>query len=92
MNKKINTADSFTKNADIQKKLDRLNVLLANQISLPRVFLRGVVAGFGSVIGATLVMGLVLGLIAWAVVTLVDMPVIGGFIDQEFVTEQLQEF
>lgn len=73
---------------DLSQRLDKLNTLLANQISLPRVFLRGVIGGLGSILGATIVMGIVVGLIAWLLVNLVDVPVVGDFIDQEYVNEQ----
>lgn len=86
MNKKVFSTDS-----DVSEKIDRLNTLLANQISLPRVFLRGVVAGLGSIIGATIVMGFLIGLLAWALVTIVELPVIGGYIDPQFLNEQLIE-
>lgn len=71
-------------------QIDTLNTLLGNQLSLPRVFLRGVVGGVGSALGATIVFGLIVALMAWAVVSLVNVPVVGDFIDQDYVQEQLQ--
>jgi len=80
--------NSKSGNNELAQRIDKLNVLLANQISLPRVFLRGVVGGLGSILGATIVMGIVVGVIAWLLVNLVGVPVVGDFIDQEYVNEQ----
>jgi hypothetical protein len=74
-------ANSFTKSLkkgisssstdNLLQRLDKLNTLLENQISLPRVFLRGVISGLGNILGATVVMGVVVSLIAWLLVGLV---------------------
>jgi hypothetical protein len=66
---KKGTSSSSTDN--LLQRLDKLNTLLENQISLPRVFLRGVISGLGNILGATIVMGVVVSLIAWLLVGLV---------------------
>lgn len=85
---KKNQVSLSKENDELSARLDRLNTLLANQMSLPRVFLRGVISGFGSILGATIVMGFVVGFIAWLVVSLVQVPVVGEFFSQENVSEQ----
>ena len=84
--KKTDTKETIATSAQIE----RLNKLMTNQLSLPRVFVRGVIGGVGSALGATIVFGLLVALIAWAVVTLVNVPVVGNYIDQDYVNEQLQ--
>jgi hypothetical protein len=86
--KKHEALNSKSANVELSQRIDRLNTLLANQISFPRVFLRGVVGGLGSALGATIVMGILVGLIAWLLVSLVEVPVVGDFINKEYVTEQ----
>jgi len=76
---------------ELVKQLQKMNVLLDREVSLLQVFIRGVIGGVGSVVGATIVAGFVVAVIAWAVVRLGALPVVGDLIDDQYVTEQLPQ-
>lgn len=70
-------------------ELRKMNSLLKAQTSFGQTFIRGVVSGFGSVIGATIVVGFVVGFVAWVLVALVQVPILGDFVKDPGITEQI---
>lgn len=68
---------------DLLAELKKMNRLLKAQTSFAQTFVRGVISGFGSVMGATIVVGFVLGFVAWILVVLVDVPIVGDFVKDQ---------
>lgn len=60
---------------------------IGRQTSLKFAFLRGTVYGFGTVIGATLLLALFGGILAATIDSLSQLPVIGNYVNQEVVTD-----
>lgn len=63
---------------DINSTLKQTNKLLIKFTSLRLAFLRGLLTGFGGILGATLL----LALFVWGLSSLEVIPVIGTFVSQ----------
>lgn len=84
--KKVKEQTTLTDQADLGDllaELKKMNRLLKAQTSFAQTFVRGVISGFGSVMGATIVVGFVLGFVAWILVVLVDVPIVGDFVKDQ---------
>jgi len=65
-----------------QKTLLQINRHLKKMTSLRYAFLRGMMSGLGSALGATLVLAVALGLLVRILQTMERLPLIGGVVGQ----------
>lgn len=84
-----NATEQHNDSGDLLVELKKMNRSLKAQTSFGQTFVRGVVSGFGSVIGATIVVGLVIGFVAWILVALVQVPILGDFVKDPGITQQI---
>jgi hypothetical protein len=80
-----------TNKVKLVEEIQELNTLLKRRISIKYVFFLGIVRGVGTVIGATLVGGLILGFIASNIDRLNEIPIVENFINAERVQEVIEE-
>jgi tetrahydromethanopterin S-methyltransferase subunit G len=73
---------------ELNKRLDRLNDILEKRGSFWLNFLLGIVKGIGTVIGATLLGGIIIGIIVSNLDKIDRIPVVKEFID----SEQLEKY
>jgi hypothetical protein len=71
--------------SDLNKNIEELNILLKKRLSFKRNFLLSIVSGIGSAIGAVLIGGLLVGLIAS---NLDKIP----FVQDLLPTDQIEEY
>ena len=71
--------------------LGQLEQQVARQASFKLAFLRGMVYGLGTVIGATVLIALLGGLLAGVLTSLQDWPLIGPLLPDEPVEEYIDE-
>ncbi len=72
---------------DLENQLTILNQRLQKKTSFKYLFAFAIVQGIGYVIGATLIAGLMVAIVARLVVTIDDVP----FLNQIITSEQMQE-
>jgi hypothetical protein len=72
----------------LKESIDRLNNLMERRLSVWRNFLIGIVRGIGSIIGATVIGGIVVGVIAS---NLDRLPIINRLIDIERLQDYIEQ-
>jgi hypothetical protein len=83
--RKKTTTSSLAQQERLITVLHSLEEQIQRQTSLRFAFLRGVVYGFGTVIGATLLLALFGGILAATINSLSQLPIIGNYVNQEVV-------
>lgn len=74
----------------LKQSIDRLDRSIRQQNSLSRVFVRAIVAGVGSALGASLVAGIVVVLLARILQTIDYIPFISGVISSQEIQDALR--
>jgi hypothetical protein len=85
---KIENEDLFK---GLEKKLDRQNELVERRISFWHNFLLGIVRGVGSVIGATLIGGILIGILVANLDKLEKVPLLRRIVDVEQIEDYIEE-
>jgi hypothetical protein len=67
---------------DLNKNITEAIETLKNRDAKKRVFFRGIISGVGTAIGATLVAGILLGVLAQFLVGLENLPLVGDAISE----------
>lgn len=71
--------------------LQSLEAQIAWQTSLKWAFLRGVIYGLGTVIGATILLALLGGIFAATIESLSDFPFIGNYVGNDGIEQYINE-
>lgn len=69
---------------EIRKQLEKLN-------SYPQVFLKGLITGIGTVIGATIVAGLLLSALSRVVSSIDDIPILNEVLNAQQIQSDLED-
>lgn len=75
----------------LEGQLEKLNKRIGRQVDLRWVFARGVVTGLATVLGATLLAGIIIALIMQTLDSVNQIPFVGDLIDREMVEMHLEE-
>jgi len=71
---------------------DKLNKNLERQNSFGFTLLKGVFWGVGTVIGASIVAGILIAILHKTINTVDEIPIVGNFIEKTINTEDVYEF
>jgi hypothetical protein len=75
----------------LNHNINRLNTLIEKRLSFWRNFFLGVVTGVGSVIGATIIGGILIGFLVANIDKLDDIPLIRRVVDSEDLERYIEE-
>jgi hypothetical protein len=75
----------------LNHNINRLNILIEKRLSFWRNFFLGVVTGVGSVIGATIIGGILIGFLVANIDKLDDIPLIRRVVDSEDLERYIEE-
>ncbi len=78
-------------NRKLSKSIQKLSKSLDRSTSFRYVFLRGIVNGLATAIGATIVAGLVIGVLSRTIDSIDDVPILGKFVDATNIKEVIEE-
>ncbi|HEX7017304.1 MAG TPA: DUF5665 domain-containing protein [Patescibacteria group bacterium] len=74
----------------LSEQMRKLNARLYKQTSARYVFFHAVLAGIGSAIGATIIAGMVIAILARTIHTIEDVPIVGNIVQNELIQNQFE--
>lgn len=75
----------------LNEQMRKLNARIRKQTSAKYVFFHAVLAGIGSALGATLIAGIVIGILAQTIHTIEDIPIVGNLVQNELIQGQFKD-
>lgn len=72
----------------LTEQVRKLNTKLYKQTTAKYVFLHALIAGIGSAIGATIIAGMVIGILAQTIHTIEDVPIVGNIVRNKLIQSQ----
>ena len=72
----------------LTEQIRKLNAKLYKQTTPKYVFIHALVAGIGSAVGATLIAGMVIAVLAQTIHTIEDVPIIGNIVRNDIIQGQ----
>jgi len=78
-------------NRKLVKSIQKLNKSLERSTSFKYVFLRGIINGLATAIGATIVAGAILSILSRTIDSVDDVPVLGEFIEAIKIREVIED-
>ena len=75
----------------LSEQIRKLNARLYKQTTPKYVFFHALLAGIGSAVGATIIAGIVIGLLAQTIHTIEDVPIVGNIFRNELIQNQFSD-